>query len=361
MRCRSTVNRWNELRCGRLRTGAHSGSRRVHQAVLLERFDDRDERLARAEQPDERLVGLRRPRIARRRRRARVARARRAGTAPLDAPRPRPRAGSASRRSRSASARQVELAVAQHEAAPDLAVATSAAPLRARRATSSRAPTRRRPPRPPRGRPPRRRPSARRRRRAEPRRDVVLVLEQQPVGRAAGDPVQLDPHGQQQVRRGLRQPRAARSPARPAPSACSTRRSRRPPFACLRSGSSRWATSPSFAWRSRVISSSPASRFRAPSTQRSRTVGEHALAELDVTGDRAPVEQAQHDLQVVAGDRDRFLRRPHAVIERDAGVPDRVPEPVGDLAEVARDRRGSARGRGRSRARARGGRARRRR
>ncbi len=29
MRWRSTVNRWNELRCGRLRTGSHSGIRRV--------------------------------------------------------------------------------------------------------------------------------------------------------------------------------------------------------------------------------------------------------------------------------------------------------------------------------------------
>jgi len=47
-----------------------------------------------------------------------------------------------------------------------------------------------------------------------------------------------------------------------------------------------------------------------------------------------PVEEAQHHLQILTGDGDDLLGRPHAVVERDARIPDRVPEPLRDLAEV---------------------------
>ncbi len=53
-----------------------------------------------------------------------------------------------------------------------------------------------------------------------------------------------------------------------------------------------------------------------------------------VTGDRAGRQQAQRCLQVVVGDRDGLVDGTDAVVEADPGVPERIPEGVGDAGDV---------------------------
>ena len=59
------------------------------------------------------------------------------------------------------------------------------------------------------------------------------------------------------------------------------------------------------------------------------------VAHRVVAGDDARVEQAERGLEVVVGDGARLVGRADAVVELEAGVPDRVPEPVGERADVA--------------------------
>ncbi len=54
-----------------------------------------------------------------------------------------------------------------------------------------------------------------------------------------------------------------------------------------------------------------------------------------VARDVAGVEQAERGLEVVGGHGGRLGEGPHGVVERDAGVPDRVPDGVGQRAHVA--------------------------
>ena len=105
-----------------------------------------------------------------------------------------------------------------------------------------------------------------------------------------------------------------------------------------------------------------------PALGEAAPVGEHAArsasAEADVAGDVPDVEQAEEGPEVVGGDAARLGRSAHGVVEPDPGVPDRVPDPVGELGRLrsAWPRRGRpADSRGRCPARAPGGRTRRRR
>ena len=144
-------------------------------------------------------------------------------------------------------------------------------------------------------------------------------------------------------------------------SACNTRRSRRPPLACLRSGSSRWATSPSLACRSRVMASSPASRFFAPPIHRSRTVARTRSPSSRSPATGRPSSRLSTTFRSSPATATASFGRAHAVVERDPGVPDRVPEPFGDLGDVAAAVVEQHEIEIARRARARGGRARRRR
>ena len=56
--------------------------------------------------------------------------------------------------------------------------------------------------------------------------------------------------------------------------------------------------------------------------------------EVVVTRDGARVQEAEGGLEVAGGDRKRLLDRLDAVVEGEAGVPDRVPEPLGHPAHV---------------------------
>src|SRR5690606_16651079 len=56
--------------------------------------------------------------------------------------------------------------------------------------------------------------------------------------------------------------------------------------------------------------------------------------QLPVTGHVPGLDQAQHGLQIVAGHRHRLLDRTDGVVEADGGVPDGVPDAVGDPADV---------------------------
>ncbi len=49
----------------------------------------------------------------------------------------------------------------------------------------------------------------------------------------------------------------------------------------------------------------------------------------------AQVEQAEDRLEILLGHADRFIRGTDRVVEADAGVPDRVPDLVGQGADVA--------------------------
>ena len=56
--------------------------------------------------------------------------------------------------------------------------------------------------------------------------------------------------------------------------------------------------------------------------------------EVVVTRDGARVQEAEGGLEVAGGDRKRLLDRLDAVVEGEAGVPDRVPEPLGHPAHI---------------------------
>ena len=59
------------------------------------------------------------------------------------------------------------------------------------------------------------------------------------------------------------------------------------------------------------------------------------VAQVGVAGDRARVEQAERGLEVAAGDRERLVDGLHAVVERDALFPDRIPDAARELVDVA--------------------------
>ena len=59
------------------------------------------------------------------------------------------------------------------------------------------------------------------------------------------------------------------------------------------------------------------------------------VGEGPVAGDEAQVEETQRGLEITVGDREGLLHRPDAVVEPDPRVPDRVPDLLGDLLDVA--------------------------
>ena len=56
-----------------------------------------------------------------------------------------------------------------------------------------------------------------------------------------------------------------------------------------------------------------------------------ASAQGRVAGHVSNVQQAECGLQIGPGDRDRLGDGTHRVVQAQAGVPDRVPDAVGDL------------------------------
>ena len=58
-------------------------------------------------------------------------------------------------------------------------------------------------------------------------------------------------------------------------------------------------------------------------------------AEVGVARDEPGVEEPEHRLEVAVGRVERLTHRPHTVVEVDPGVPDRIPDPTGDLLDVA--------------------------
>ena len=107
------------------------------------------------------------------------------------------------------------------------------------------------------------------------------------------------------------------------------------PGPSFRSGSSACATSPAARCRSCTIASSAGSRFLARS-RHSLAMRSTSLSPIAASpAIDARVEQTERGLQVVVGDRARLVGRADAVVELEARVPDRVPEPVGERADVA--------------------------
>jgi hypothetical protein len=59
------------------------------------------------------------------------------------------------------------------------------------------------------------------------------------------------------------------------------------------------------------------------------------LAEVRVAQHHACVEEAERALQILICNRDGFSHRPHAVVELESGIPERIPEPICDALYVA--------------------------
>ncbi len=117
-----------------------------------------------------------------------------------------------------------------------------------------------------------------------------------------------------------------------------TTRSRRPPRDSLRSGVVAKASSPLRSARSLQEASSAGNRSLGVGPP----VGEHpavqGAGQLRIAGDVAQVEQSQGGRQVLLGDLAGSAHRAHRVIESDPGIPDRVPEPLGQHLRVCRRR-----------------------
>ncbi len=112
--------------------------------------------------------------------------------------------------------------------------------------------------------------------------------------------------------------------------------SRRPPRLSLSSGSRRNAASPkrSVTARARARERSAATASRASSIGHG-PAGHSRRPEVGVAGHEPGVEEPEHRLEVAVAVVERLAHRPHAVVEVDAGVPDRVPDATGDLLDVA--------------------------
>ena len=64
-------------------------------------------------------------------------------------------------------------------------------------------------------------------------------------------------------------------------------------------------------------------------------LGQDSCCEVGVARHHSAVEEAEQRPLILAGDRYRLFRSTHAVIEAHAAVPDRIPNPVGNLPHVA--------------------------
>ena len=171
---------------------------------------------------------------------------------------------------------------------------------------------------------------------AEGRRHGVLLLEQQPVAGPAGAPVQLDPHGEQQVVGGVERglvgvPQDA--PGRPRPSAGRGRRAARPGPPSGRARAGTRPRRPTRGGRGCGRPGSPATGGPACATaarpcRRARRTSAASPARWRTSSRAVAVSRS------LAAEGQRLLDRAHGVAELQARVPDRVPEPVGQGADV---------------------------
>ena len=136
--------------------------------------------------------------------------------------------------------------------------------------------------------------------------------------------------------------------------------SRRPPPPSLRSGSSISATSPGRTRRNADASASCVSTRRARRCASWRPRVDELVGEVFVAGDVVRVQERGQRVDVLVRERDRVLHRARAVPGDEPGVPQRVPDALGEVAHgrAARDpsRRAARARRRRIRGRARGGR-----
>ncbi len=189
------------------------------------------------------------------------------------------------------------------------------------------------------------------------RGDLVRVLRAQDVAGPPGEPVQLGADVEQQRRAppAPRPPDGRRSWA--AASASRSWTSRSPPWPFFRSGSTRWATSPTFAQRSWAPSESSSNRLRMPARHAWRT----APATFSDSSESPAMCRASSSPNAarrsVAATCTAWPGRADGVVQPDAGVPERVPEPRRRAARRPAGRRAAGPGRDRSTAPARGGRA----
>ena len=306
-----------------------------HEAVLVEGLERGDRTRARTEQRDERVEDGRGPRIA----------GRRGFVAESFERRPRDRRAGSRRGGRDAhgQARVVhrrvrerdDLAVAEHDAFAQRAVA--------RRDTAARAGERAL------DAPPRvvARPADRARRARHPVQHRVgvgepehlgdggLLLEHEEVGALARGAVQRDAHLDELapcgadfvVERGQRRD-------------CERDRAQRvhvaqaaPPLLQLRLEQERDVAVVVMTLHGRVGERAhPALVLALPVGERAARQG---VAERGIAGDRARVEQAERGPEVVVGDGERFVDGLDAVVEGDARFPDRIPDALRDLVDVA--------------------------
>ena len=110
--------------------------------------------------------------------------------------------------------------------------------------------------------------------------------------------------------------------------------SRSPPCASLRSGSRLCASSPCRACRALRLSTSCGSRRRAFARQSCETVERAAATTSGSPATHCEVEQADRGGQVARGDGAALVDGADRVVELHAGVPDGVPDPVGQSAQV---------------------------
>ena len=226
----------------------------------------------------------------------------------------------------------IELPVAEHQASPDLPVAARSSALR------TLAPGR--DPRPgvvpgPRDGATRARDLRHQRIRVDPetRGDVVLMLEHQPVGRPPNHSVELDADPEEQIV--LRAEVSGIDDRCRDPDRVEHPQVAQTAFPLLQVGFQpmRHVTL--------LLVTLAADLFQDAEPGAGTTdppfthIAEQPVAELGVAGDRSPVEQAEDHLQVVGRDRDRFPPGADGVIQRDPGVPDRVPQPLRHLPDVA--------------------------
>ena len=110
--------------------------------------------------------------------------------------------------------------------------------------------------------------------------------------------------------------------------------SRSPPWPFFRSGSTRWAISPTFVQRSRAASASSSNRPRIPARQACRTAPRTVSDSAGVAGDVPGLQQPQRGAQVRRRDLHGLPGGAHGVVEPDPGVPQRVPHLLGEPLDV---------------------------
>ncbi len=315
-RCTSTVNRWYGSRCGRQRTPAHSGSSRASRSTRSRASRAvtpasparrmRRSAVARGARPTPADRAARRPRAPRARRRSAVgpprprARPGRGPRPPTPGPRRRPPPRSpAPSRSKAACVRYATWRACSNSArmSPSTAGSRGSSPKPISRAIDGWC--------------------------SDTRRSV-----RRPVSRCSAL--------RTRVRNSCAASRASRSPGRRSSRAArrsshpTVATSRSPPAPSFTSGSSRCAAEPKRSCRSCAPARSRAANAAGSAATVPPTASRSSSRRPLLAGERARIEHRRRDVETFGRRLDRLGRRAGGVADLEAGVPERVQEPLGE-------------------------------